>query len=437
VLLQPPRHDHFSLATIAVWPHSTIEGSEMTALRPGRPVVGRRSVHDRELAVVGYALRFATPEFAGRDGGSSQVPEEHSAVDWDEVGAGWHALVGAKRLFCRADAALLADATPRLPPAQTVIAVRAEHAGDEDVLASCGRLSGEGFTIAVADLPSGDGDGAEGLLEIATIASIDIQAVTGNARGELIEQCRERGVQVLAHSVETDQELHDLLGRGVDLFQGSALEQPRLEAGRLIEARDLTALRAAAGVLGQVLDFDTIEEVLRGEPALTYQVLRLASLGRRGETRRRVTSVRDALILAGSWRIHSWIALLLARQSGGAADEQVTAALARASTCEALAADKLDRGTARMAFTAGMLSSFDRLLQMSREQLADALPLSDELRYAAFGDHTPLGRIVCDVAEYQDGRRFPRRLSGLSERELDDASAGGFAWAVEATAVLA
>ncbi|MDT4932878.1 MAG: hypothetical protein QOK11_770 [Pseudonocardiales bacterium] len=409
----------------------------MIALRPGMPVVGRRSVHDRDLAVVGYALRFATPEFAGTDAESSHLPEGHSAVAWDEVGAGWHALIGAKRLFCRADAALLADANPPLPAAQTVIAVPAEHADDEEVLATCGRLIGEGFTVAVADLPAGDGAGAAGLLELATIASIDIQAVSGNARGELIDQCRQRGVQVLAHSVETDGELHDLLEMGVELFQGSALEQPRLEAGRLVEARDLTALRAAAGALGQALDFDTIEEILRGDPALTYQIMRLASLGRRGETRRRVTSVRDALILAGSWRIHSWIALLLARRSGGAVDEQVTAALARASTCEVLAADTLDRGTARMAFTAGMLSSLDRLLQISREQLADTLPLADELRHAAFGDDTPLGRIVCDVAEHQDGRRFPRRLSGLGERELDDASAAGFAWAIEATAVLA
>jgi EAL and modified HD-GYP domain-containing signal transduction protein len=412
----------------------------MTALRPGRPVVGRLSVHDRDLAVVGYELRFATPEAAGADEGLRQAPDWTSAVAWDEVGAGWQALIGTKRLFCRADRALLADVPPTLPPNQTVIAVRAEHAGDGKVLASCDRLSGEGFTIAVADLLSGDGesDGAAALLEIATIASIDIQAVTGNARSEVIQQCGERGVQVLAHSVETEGELTDLRQLGVELFQGSAVEQPRLESAPLFEARDLTALRAAAGALGQALDFDTIEEVLRGDPALTYQVMRLASLGRRGETRRRVTSVRDALILAGSWRIHSWIALLLlARESGDAADDQVITALARASTCEALAADALDRGTARMAFTAGMLSSFDRLLQMSREQLADVLPLSDELRLAAFGDDTPLGRIVCDVGEHQDGRRFPRGLSGLSERELDDASAGGFAWAMEATAALA
>jgi EAL and modified HD-GYP domain-containing signal transduction protein len=411
----------------------------VTAERTKLAVVGRRSIHDRDLAVVGYALRFATPEVAGMDTNASEVPEARRAVAWDEVGAGWAALIGAKRLFCRADPALLADATPTLPPDQTVIAVRAEHSGDEDVLASCGRLSGEGFTIAVADLPASDGDcdGTAGLLEIATIASIDIQAVTGNARGELIEDCQERGIQVLAHSVETDQELHELLEAGVDLYEGAALERPRLEVGRLVGARDLTALRAAAGALGQVLDFDTIEEILRGEPALTYQIMRLASLGRRGETRRRVTSIRDALILAGSWRIHSWIVLLLARESGAAADEQVTAALARASTCETLAADNLDQVMARTAFTAGMLSSLDRLLQISREQLADTLPLSDELRNAAFGDQTPLGRIVCDVAEYQDGRHFPRRLSGLSDRELDEASAAGFAWAIDATAALA
>jgi hypothetical protein len=58
------------------------------------------------------------------------------------------------------------------------------------------------------------------------------------------------------------------------------------------------------------------------------------------------------------------------------------------------------------------------------------------LRRDAFTSHTPLGRVVCDVADRPAGTIFPRMLSGLTPSALDTALATGFQWALEASAAL-
>ena len=89
-----------------------------------------------------------------------------------------------------------------------------------------------------------------------------------------------------------------------------------------------------------------------------------------------------------------------------------------------------------MGFTAGVVSSFEVLVQIPAEELAQTLPLTEDLRAAAFGDQTPLARIVCDVSDLQSGREFPRMLSGISQTELDATLATAFNWALESGSVL-
>jgi c-di-GMP phosphodiesterase len=217
-------------------------------------------------------------------------------------------------------------------------------------------------------------------------------------------------------------------------MQGYALQRPSLESGCVIAAIDPTRLQQAAGIVGQALDFDEIEHLLRSEPGLTYHVLQLASLGRLGETRRKINTVREALIQAGTWRIQSWIALLLLRPTGPIAHDAVISALTTARACELLA--PTIGQPARTGFTAGMVSTFGQLLHLPSDELTRSLPLSDDLRRDAFTSHTPLGRVVCDVADRQAGTIFPRMLSGLTPSALDTALATGFQWALEASAAL-
>lgn len=391
-----------------------------------RVVLGRQGIYDRLGSVLGYELRFAeVGENRYVTGGGLT-----SSVVFGALNIGLDRLVGNKWIFCAADRETLVDDTAvSLLPARSVIEVPWRLAGDRDVLAGCRRLVSRGFTIAIDDF---DGyNHATELLELAGMAKLDVQQHNVAALAMLQHQARRHVRRVVGKNVETAEQATQVLDLGLDLLQGYALERPTAQFGRVISTGDLARARLAATVLAGELDWNEIEQILRTEPGLTYQVMQLASIGAIGETRRRVNTLRDALVLAGSWRIQNWIALLLAQPTNSPPDGGVITTLARARAVEVLA-QMHDPKHARTGFAAGMLSGFEQLLGVPADELSRTMPLSDELREAAFGVRTPLGRIVQDVDDHMNGSTSPRLLSGLSVGQLEAAIATGYGWASSA-----
>lgn len=406
----------------------------MTASMTDRVVVGRQSVHDRELAVAGYELVFTTLDPYSEASAAAAEEAITSSALLGADGISLKDMVGDKRVFIDADRAMLTTDMAMALPQGTVIEVDASQRVDEEVLAGCQRLAERGFTIALDDFvwtPD-----AERQLQVASMVKVDAHRALEPAYATLPEFCRKFDASMVATNVETEHQLSELRQMAYDLFQGRGLQDVTSGAGTAASSASIGRLQKASSVLGQMLDFDEIEDILRPEPQLTLQILKLASMGRMGETKRKIGSVREALVAVGSWRVQNWIAMLYANPSGSGMDDRVFSSLIRASACEIVARNTAGRATARIAFAAGMLSAFRNLFQHGSDELNE-LALTDELREAAFGDSTPLGKIVCDVGDYQSGTRFPRMLSGVTRADLDIAFASAFLWAIEATATLA
>lgn len=194
---------------------------------------------------------------------------------------------------------------------------------------------------------------------------------------------------------------------------------------------NLGKLRLAASLVTNDFEIAELEAIVRTEPGMAYQLLQLASIGSREGMRREIRTLRDALIFVGFRKVQNWIALLLLGPAGQISEHQLATALARARMCEVLATD-LGQGQAALGFTAGILSAFEILLGLPAEEIRDALPLDDMLREAAFGDSTPIGRIVRDVIAYQAGNTSGLRLSRVTDEAIDLASIRALTWAVAA-----
>jgi EAL and modified HD-GYP domain-containing signal transduction protein len=397
-------------------------------------IAGRQSIHDSDRAVVGYELRFTAQDATNADLFAIQGTGASSAdVVFGALNIGLDRLVGDKLIFIHSNRELLTGDTPlSLPAERTVIGAAPGVELDEAVIAGCQRLRRAGFQVCFdASVWFAN---ADRLRDVASVVRVDSGLLSGVERDELVDRAKAVGVRLWADKLETEADLTEYLTLGFDLYQGFALEQPTLESSRVVGASEVARLRLATQMLHDPLDYAELEDILRTEPGMTYQLLQLASLGRLGETRREVKSLHQALVLAGDWRIQGWIALLLARPAGASAGDAVTTALTRARACELLA--KRVGLEHQVGFAAGLVSSFERMLQIPRDELARSLPISDELRDAAFGDQTPLARIVCDVADRQAARQQPRMLSGLGAEELDAALASAFSWAMQATTVM-
>lgn len=405
-------------------------------------VVGRQPIVDRDRTLIGYELLFRaleTSESAFDSTTSSPAGEitapitegdaMSTAVFFSTMDIGVARTVGTKTIFCNADYGVLTRSVEiTLPPLQTVVEVLENVHIDDAVLAGCRSLRQDGYRLAADDFcwfP-----GAEKLLELVDIVKIDLRAMSPEEVGALMERCRPFGVQLLAEKVETDEEFAHCLDLGFDLFQGYLLGRPDTVSSPALGPSRAGTLRMASALMRADTGFDQLEQILRSEPALAYRLLQLAAIGRLGEFKRQIRSIREALVTVGLTRIRGWLPALLLRPTGPAIDTSLPGVLARARLAEILAT-RLCPEQAGFAFAAGKLSAFDLLLGVPREELPELLEVPKDLRDAAFDGTTGVGRLVSAVIRYHYDQVVPEDLPGVDQTVMDTAAAQAFSWAVQ------
>lgn len=402
-------------------------------------IVGRQPVVDRADEIVGYELLFRPLPSSDR-AYDPNAPRQLSGdemtatVLYSALGIGIDHLTGGKTVFCNADRGVLTGDMPMsLPPKRTVIEVLETVVPDEDVLNGCRALRRAGYRLAADDFS--DFSGSEALLDLVDIVKIDLQVVDVDDIPALMRRCREFDVQMLAEKIETPEELAVCRELDFDLFQGYLIGRPRTISGPSLVPCSRNVLRLASTVLDDDTEFSTIEDILQREPALSYQLLQLAAIGRLGETQRQVRSIREALVAMGLVRLRGWISTLMLRPSGKAIDTNLPAVLARARLAELLA-EYVEPGSGAHAFTAGMISALDLLLGVPHAKLSAMLDLPDTLRTSAFSRGSTVGCLIADIVEHEQHGHPPHRVANLSDDVVVQASAQAFGWAMEATEVI-
>jgi EAL and modified HD-GYP domain-containing signal transduction protein len=386
-------------------------------------VVGRQPITDRAGDVVGFELLYRS----ARPGVSITGDQMTAQVVLGALTIGMDQLVGEKAMFCNAERGALTGDTPvTLPPARTVIEVLETVRIDDEIVAGCRALVAAGFRVALDDFVWAEG--AERLLDLASIVKIDFQAMSREDVRALSARCREYDVVLLAEKVETADDLAWAMAEGFELFQGYAIDRPEVVTGHSIAASALAHVQLAMTLLAEDLDFEEIEAILRREPGLVVQLLQMASIGSHLGMRRQVRTVREALVLLGTTRIRQWVALTILSAQPGRTPDGLASALVRARMTELLAGER-GCGSADFAFTAGLLSALDLLLGVELDELARTMDIDDALKAAAFRREGAVGALVCEVARYQAGVALGSPLEDAAE-DLHTAAAQSFAWAM-------
>lgn len=385
--------------------------------------VGRQPVVDRERRVVGFELLYrpVQPDSPWPTGEQMTAEVVLGALT---IGVGQ--LVGDKLMFCNAERSVFTgEMTVTLPPERTVIEVINSASADDEVVEGCAALVAQGYRLALDDFVWVDG--AERLLELASIVKLDVRAGTRDEVEELARRCAPYDVRLLAEKVETDDEVAWAMDLGFDFFQGYAIERPEVVRASSLPPSVAAQLQLAAALLGDDIDFDELEGVLRREPGLVVQVLQLASIGADRGLRREVTTVREALVVLGTARIRQWAALTLLSGQPRAGADGLATALVRARTCELLTGTRAS-GNPEFAFTVGLLSALDLLLGVPLDEIAGTLRLPSAVSVAAFHQVGATGALVAEVAAYQ--RDVARGRSTAANADLHAASAAAFGWAM-------
>lgn len=402
-------------------------------------VVGRQPIFDRALGLAAYELLYRPLPSSQR----ADDPASPHHFDGDQMtnevifaalGLGIERVTGGVDMFCNADRGVLTGQLQiSLPPRQTVVEIVESVAIDDEILAGCHALKAAGYRLAADDFTWFDG--ADALLDIVDIVKIDLRMTPMSQVPALMSRCRAFDVKLLAEKVETAGELQMCQDLGFDLFQGYHLGRPNTVSGPALGASRLAVMRLASAVLDDDVDYSIIEQILRPEPELSYQLVQLASIGKFGETRREVQSLRQALVWIGLNRLRGWIPALSLRPVGRAMDTNLQLVLTRARTVELLA-DQRYHGKGDFAFTAGMFSALDLLLGVPRAKLPHMLEIPPRLHSAVFDRTTQIGQLIGWVIDYEESGVVPPLDFGVSRAMLSEAAALAARWAIRNTQVL-
>ncbi len=405
----------------------------------GDILVGRQPIFDGDRSVHGYELVLVSehPGGEGADAAEEGTPADRflltSAVVFGSLELGVERFVGDRLMFCDASEDLLhGETSPLVPPAQTVLEVPTAAVFGSGTASTvgpaCHRLARQGYGLAL------DGfrwfDGAEEMLPLFRYAKVDRRELGDGELAEVVRGCRPFGTRVIVHPVDGPDDLRACEGLGADLYQGNLLLTPDPVEGRVLDPGQMASLRLAARLLDPDTGIAELEAIVRTDPTLSLQLMRMAAIGPPGRLRRTVSTVREALVLVGWRRLQSWMSLLLFSGGGELSAEVLTAALVRARMCELLA-PRVRSGSAEMAFTAGMLSILDVMLGVPLRDVVQHLPLAEDMRQAVLEHAGPVGQLLADVIDYQLGSTGTARRCGLEPGALQLACFDALAWGIE------
>lgn len=388
-------------------------------------VVGRVPVVDRGRVIVGF-------ELVNRAGHTGAAPGEADAreaivtmsgllgsVDFD-----LHGVVGDRLLFCTIDRSVLVGDSPlHLSPRRTVIEVPVVE-GDAELLDAVGAFKRAGFAILVPHRAWTED--TEQLLALADLVKVDLGAGTPAEVMDAVGRYEELPVELLAAGCDTEAELAWAQAVGFDMFLGHAVQAPEPSSGSAIAPSALSQVQLGMELLSDDLDLERIEEVLRGDPALVVQLLNMASMGAGGGMRRQVRSLREALVVLGTVRLRQWAALVILSRHGRVQSDALVTALVRARMCELLAPERGIDGP--FAFTAGLLSALDLVLQVPLGELEQQVQLDQELKTAAFWRQGALGELIARIEQHQRATDTGGEPSS-EHGDITVVNAMAFAWA--------
>lgn len=398
--------------------------------------VARQPILDEKLELYAYELLYRPHKTAQ----AANVLDPNVAASQVIVGAltniGLDELIGGARAFVNITGNLLASGIgDLLPPDRTVVELLEHVEPTPEVVEAVRTLKQRGYRVALDDFEYHPR--FEPLLQLADVIKLDVLNRSPAEIAASIEPLRANGrgdrLELLAERVETHAVFEACRDLGCTLFQGYFFSRPHTVTGRDIPASKVAALRLLGALNDPSAEFSDFEAVFRTDVSLSYKLLRYLNSPANG-LRREVSSIQQALVLLGVNNLRKWASLVLFCES---AEEKppalVQGALSRARFCEHLARHVDLEATS--AFTVGMFSLLDALLDRPKEEVLARLPLDAAVDRALREGEGKLGSLLQLARAWERGDwpgvETARAVLGLDPDAATEAYVEAARWAGE------
>lgn len=364
--------------------------------------LARQPIFNRHKRVVGYELLARTgPENFFLETEDPSRASSNVIVESFLMPKALSMTCGKKAFINVTRKILLDELVYLYPPEMAVVELLEGIRPDVEVVRACRKLKERGYTLALDDYV--DGDCMAPLLELADIVKVDFVTVLGEERRRLIEKLTRPGLSLLAEKVETVEDYEAARLMGYHYFQGYFFARPSMLARTEPPSAAASYFQLLKEIHQPELDYLRIEKVLRGDPTLSYKLLRYLNAVAFG-ARCEITSIVYALSVLGEGLIRKWMTVVaLVGLSGEEKQEAVRSSVIRGTMCEAVARASGLLGETESAYFLGLFSMIDALLERPMGVILDELPLAHEIKTALTGQQNQLSAVLQYVIAYERG----------------------------------
>ncbi len=361
--------------------------------------IGRQPILDAQLDTRGYELFFRSSAehnaalFEHSDLASSQV----MLNTFMEMGL--EQIVGSMPAFINLSPSYLIDRYPvPMSSEQTIMELHCAPPFATALVESVKVYRQLGFRFALDNYHADpQADSLLGLCDYAKVSILDLDAAQFE---RAVRRARQAGLSVIAQRVETHEQYAYAQAQGCQGFQGYFFAQPRIVTGRALPANRQLLLTLMARLEQPEISPGQLEELLAQDATLSYRLLRYANCATFA-LRKEVDSIKKAIILIGARTIKNWTLLLLMSQGDRSkSPELLMIAMTRARMCE-LMSQQSPELEADSAFTLGLLSVLDALIDTPMVEILDQMPLTGELKMALLNREGHYGALLKRVIDYE------------------------------------
>ncbi|MBU6465878.1 MAG: HDOD domain-containing protein [Burkholderiales bacterium] len=399
--------------------------------QPSVAMIARQAIVNSQQAVIGYELFNRSRTGPGHTA-ATDVALVFSALSH----AGTEDLVGKKLLFVNCTHESLAGGHLELiDPDKVVLEIPPlGHVATDEVgtrLPMLAVLRERGFHLAFNHTVLQSAYAA--WLPLADYIKLDLSVLAPDQLAVLISYAgRPSQAELVAEKVETAQQYDMASSHGIALFQGYWFARPSLVQARLVTPSQ-TAILELISLVRKQASTDAIEEVLKKDAGLAFNLMRLINSSGFGMTRE-ITSFRQAVMLMGLKKLFRWAALLLTlSRNGGPPPSVGSTAVVRGRLMELLALEIFDQELADEAFVAGIFSLLDTMLGMPMESALQLITVPEPVSAALLRREGPLGKLLllAQACESSDDGAFDHAAHalGLSSSQINGAHLQALAWA--------
>lgn len=271
-------------------------------------------------------------------------------------------------------------------------------------------------------------------LPLASFVKLDMRAFKPDVAEQLVRAVRgHTTAQIVAEKIETEAQYQQMAGLGVKLFQGYWFSHPsEVETSAIRPSQEATI--QLINLVRKQASVDEIEELLKKNLSLSFNLLRFINVSGLGPDGVEVTSFREAVTTLGMDKLFRWAALLMTSSgSGGVSPVVGNTAVVRGRLMELLAAELQMTDEAENAFIAGIFSMLGTMLGMPLDKALETVTVPPVVREALLLNKGPLAPLLtlAQACESGDDAVFASTANALklSNRQVNWAHLQALAWA--------